>query len=143
MQVAQKLLDQPGLRGLQGPTISTVYNKTEDGTIGPCGYFDCTICIPKKQIYAAVKGFRQVGSCCCTALCSAVLSDAGTCCAVLLQAATCHIVPSLVMLCQGVAEVMPQRSSTPGCNAERHAAIHGINNNPTTRNLHGKQPIKV
>jgi len=124
MQVAQKLLDQPGLSGLQGPTISTVYNKTEDGTIGPCGYFDCTICIPKKQIYAAVKGFRQVGSCCCTALCSAVLSDA-------------------VVLCQGVAEVMPQRSSTPGCNAERHAAIHGINNNPTTRNLHGKQPIKV
>lgn len=60
-EVAQKLLDQPGLSGLQGPTISTVYNKTEDGTIGPCGYFDCTICIPKKQIYAAVKGFRQAG----------------------------------------------------------------------------------
>ena len=82
MQVAQKLLDQPGLSGLQGPTISTVYNKTEDGSIGPCGYFDCTICIPKKQIYAAVKGFRQVGSC-------AVLAHAVLCCAVLLHAILC------------------------------------------------------
>lgn len=60
LQVAGRLLEQPRLCGLQGPTISPIYNKTDDGSIGECGYFDCTICVPKKEIYAAVKGVRQV-----------------------------------------------------------------------------------
>lgn len=60
VQVAGRLLEQPRLCGLQGPTISPIYNKTADGSIGECGYFDCTICVPKKEIYAAVKGVRQV-----------------------------------------------------------------------------------
>ena len=58
-QVAQKLLEQPQLCGLSGPTISPIFNKQDDGSIGECGYFDCTICVPKKEIYAAVKGVRQ------------------------------------------------------------------------------------
>ncbi len=81
VQVAQKLLDQAGLSGLQGPTISPIYTSKEDGTVGKCGYFDCSICIPKKQLYSAVKAFRQVShqtSCwldlCCAVLCHAVMS---------------------------------------------------------------------
>ena len=60
MQVAEKLLAQPGLSGLQGPTISPIFSKMEDGSIGQSEYFDCTVCIPKKQLYPAVNGFRQV-----------------------------------------------------------------------------------
>ena len=58
-QVAEKLLEQPRLCGLSGPTISPIFNKKDDGSIGECGLFDCTICVPKKEIYAAVKGVRQ------------------------------------------------------------------------------------
>lgn len=60
-EVAEKLLAQPGLSGLQGPTISPIFSKMEDGSIGQSEYFDCTVCIPKKQLYPAVNGFRQAG----------------------------------------------------------------------------------
>ena len=62
VQVAEKLLEQPQLCGLSGPTISPIFNKQDDGSIGECGYFDCTICVPKKEIYAAVKGVRRVSA---------------------------------------------------------------------------------
>lgn len=74
MQVAEKLLAQPGLSGLQGPTISPIFSKMEDGSIGQSEYFDCTVCIPKKQLYPAVNGFRQVSHCDlrCVMVCYAV-----------------------------------------------------------------------
>lgn len=60
-EVAEKLLEQPGLCGLQGPTISPIYTKKQGDGVEASGYFDCSVCIPRKELYQAVKGFRQAG----------------------------------------------------------------------------------
>lgn len=64
LQVAQRLMSQPGLTGLDGPTISPMYssNAGQNGSATKAGFYDCLICVPKKQIYSAVKEIRKVGS---------------------------------------------------------------------------------
>ena len=54
-EVSQRLVDA-GLGGLQGPTVSQVY---PDGS--PSGFYAAVICVPKKQLYAAVKSLRKIG----------------------------------------------------------------------------------
>ncbi|KAL4423297.1 hypothetical protein ABPG77_004566 [Micractinium sp. CCAP 211/92] len=49
-EVSKRLLDVPGLAGLSGPTVSPVFTR---GT--------SVICVPKKQLYPAVKEIRRVG----------------------------------------------------------------------------------
>lgn len=53
--VSERLV-QAGLGGLQGPTVSSVY---PEGT--PSGYFAAIICVPKKELYPAVKTLRKLG----------------------------------------------------------------------------------
>ena len=46
----------------QGPTISTVYHFNEDGTQAQHGFYAATICVHKKQLFAAVKTLQKVRS---------------------------------------------------------------------------------
>ena len=50
-----------GLGGLQGPTVSPVYTRDEGGTAAVHGFFATVICVPKKELYPAVKKLRKVG----------------------------------------------------------------------------------
>lgn len=64
--VATLLMQQEGLRGLQGPTISPVYTLDNGATSGPAakhGFYACVICVAKKQLYPSVKALQKV-SCC-------------------------------------------------------------------------------
>lgn len=58
--VSQRLLSVPGLAGLSGPTVSAVYTQGADGKI-ETHLYAATICVPKKQLYPAVKEIRRVG----------------------------------------------------------------------------------
>ena len=49
-------LNGSGLGGLSGPTVSTVYPQGKDG-----GLFAAVICVPKKELYDAVKKLRKMG----------------------------------------------------------------------------------
>lgn len=62
-EVAQRLMSQPGLTGLDGPTISPMYSSSagQNGSAAKSGFYDCLICVPKKQIYSAVKEIRKIG----------------------------------------------------------------------------------
>jgi ATP phosphoribosyltransferase len=60
-EVAQKLLDSPGLGGLSGPTISPVYSPDAQGRATEDGVYACVICVPKKKLYDSVKEIRKVG----------------------------------------------------------------------------------
>ncbi|PRQ55128.1 putative ATP phosphoribosyltransferase [Rosa chinensis] len=60
-EVAERVLSQPSLAGLQGPTISTVYCK-RDGQI-KADYYAIAIYVPKKALYKSVRQLRAV----CTA----------------------------------------------------------------------------
>eukprot|EP00889_Picochlorum_renovo_P007611 jgi/Picre1/34641/NNA_002109.t1 len=53
--VSERLI-QAGLGGLQGPTVSSVYPEGAPG-----GYFAAIICVPKKELYPAVKSLRKLG----------------------------------------------------------------------------------
>ncbi len=57
-QVASLLTGQ-GLGGLQGPTICNVYGMNPDGTASH-GFYAATICVPKKELYKAVKALQKV-----------------------------------------------------------------------------------
>ncbi|KFK40913.1 hypothetical protein AALP_AA2G059700 [Arabis alpina] len=58
-EVAERVLSQPLLSGLQGPTISPVY-VTKDGKVS-VDYYAIVICVPKKALYDSVKQLRAVG----------------------------------------------------------------------------------
>ncbi|KAM5551897.1 hypothetical protein ABKV19_026651 [Rosa sericea] len=58
-EVAERVLSQPSLAGLQGPTISTVYCK-RDGQI-QADYYAIVICVPKKALYKSVQQLRAIG----------------------------------------------------------------------------------
>ncbi|KAI3425848.1 hypothetical protein D9Q98_007822 [Chlorella vulgaris] len=60
LEVSERLLQDPELAGLSGPTVARVY------TLGPDGkaqshLYAATICVPKKRLYPAVKQIRKIG----------------------------------------------------------------------------------
>eukprot|EP00882_Tetradesmus_deserticola_P018178 GHRQ01019505.1.p1 GENE.GHRQ01019505.1~~GHRQ01019505.1.p1 ORF type:complete len:197 (+),score=25.82 GHRQ01019505.1:21-611(+) len=67
--VATLLMQQEGLRGLQGPTISPVYSLdgSNSGAAAKHGFYACVICVAKKNLYSSVKALQKVrgwpGSC--------------------------------------------------------------------------------
>ena len=67
-EVASRLLQQPELKGLAGPTISPVYSLEDGHTQAKPGYFACVICVEKKKLYNSVKEIRQV-RCSCGSSC--------------------------------------------------------------------------
>lgn len=58
-EVAEQVLGQPLLSGLQGPTISPVYCK-RDGRVS-ADYYAIVICVPKKMLYKSVQQIRAIG----------------------------------------------------------------------------------
>lgn len=58
-EVAERILSQPSLSGLQGPTISPVFCK-RDGRVA-ADYYAIVICVPKKQLYKSVQQLRAIG----------------------------------------------------------------------------------
>ncbi|KAK4605280.1 hypothetical protein RGQ29_013374 [Quercus rubra] len=58
-EVAERILSQPSLSGLQGPTVSPVFRK-RDGKVAS-DYFAIVICVPKKALYKSVQQLRAVG----------------------------------------------------------------------------------
>ncbi|KAG1362470.1 ATP phosphoribosyltransferase 2, chloroplastic [Cocos nucifera] len=58
-EVAERILSQTSLSGLQGPTISPVYCK-RDGKI-VVDYYAIVICVPQKALYKSVKQLRSIG----------------------------------------------------------------------------------
>lgn len=52
-----KRLTEAGLGGLQGPTISSVF----PGGDKVSGFYAAVICVPKKELYPAVKSLRKLG----------------------------------------------------------------------------------
>eukprot|EP00850_Spirogloea_muscicola_P013111 SM000087S23393 [mRNA] locus=s87:518115:521714:+ [translate_table: standard] len=59
-EVAKRILNQTSYPGLQGPTVSKVFTSTENGTV-KLDYFALVVCVPKKQLYAAVRELRAAG----------------------------------------------------------------------------------
>jgi ATP phosphoribosyltransferase len=71
-EVAATLLNEEGLRGLQGPTISPVYSALPGngngngggngkGAASHQGFWAAVICVPKKRLYASVKTLQKLG----------------------------------------------------------------------------------
>ncbi|MEW5298460.1 MAG: hypothetical protein WDW36_001582 [Sanguina aurantia] len=61
-EVATLLLSAPGLQGLQGPTISPVFNMDKSTDTGIShGFYAATICVKKKALYASVKVLQKLG----------------------------------------------------------------------------------
>lgn len=58
-EVAERILDQSSLTGLQGPTVSPVFCK-RDGKVVP-DYYAIVICIPKKALYKSIQQLRAIG----------------------------------------------------------------------------------
>ncbi|XP_057977948.1 ATP phosphoribosyltransferase 2, chloroplastic-like isoform X2 [Malania oleifera] len=58
-EVAERVLSQPSLSGLQGPTVSPVFCK-RDGRVA-ADYYAMVICIPKKALYKSVQQLRAIG----------------------------------------------------------------------------------
>ncbi|WIA21875.1 hypothetical protein OEZ85_004251 [Tetradesmus obliquus] len=61
--VATLLMQQEGLRGLQGPTISPVYSLdgSASGEAAKHGFYACVICVAKKNLYPSVKALQKIG----------------------------------------------------------------------------------
>uniref|UniRef100_A0A383WIG0 ATP phosphoribosyltransferase n=1 Tax=Tetradesmus obliquus TaxID=3088 RepID=A0A383WIG0_TETOB len=59
--VATLLMQQEGLRGLQGPTISPVYSLdgSASGAAAKHGFYACVICVAKKNLYPSVKALQK------------------------------------------------------------------------------------
>jgi ATP phosphoribosyltransferase len=51
----------PLLTGLQGPTIGTIYSPKAGGDPEPGTFYSATLCVPRRQIYDAVKAMRRAG----------------------------------------------------------------------------------
>ncbi|XP_074309273.1 ATP phosphoribosyltransferase 2, chloroplastic [Silene latifolia] len=58
-EVAERILSQSSLSGLQGPTVSPVFSK-RGGKPSP-DYFAIVICVPKKDLYKSVQQLRAIG----------------------------------------------------------------------------------
>ncbi|KAL1549652.1 ATP phosphoribosyltransferase 2, chloroplastic [Salvia divinorum] len=58
-EVAERVLSQPSLSGLEGPTINPVFCK-RDGKVA-ADYFAIVICVPKKALYKSVQQLRMIG----------------------------------------------------------------------------------
>lgn len=58
-EVAERILSQPSLSGLQGPTISPVFCK-RDGKVS-ADYYAIVICVPKKELYKSIQQLRAIG----------------------------------------------------------------------------------
>ncbi|XP_023524246.1 ATP phosphoribosyltransferase 2, chloroplastic-like isoform X2 [Cucurbita pepo subsp. pepo] len=58
-EVVERVLSQPSLAGLQGPTISPVFCKRDGKTVAD--YYAIVICVPKKLLYKSVKQLRAIG----------------------------------------------------------------------------------
>ncbi|KAL2511838.1 ATP phosphoribosyltransferase 2 [Abeliophyllum distichum] len=58
-EVAERILSQTSLSGLQGPTVSPVVGK-RDGMV-TADYFAIVICVPKKALYKSVQQLRAIG----------------------------------------------------------------------------------
>ncbi|CAK7339966.1 unnamed protein product [Dovyalis caffra] len=58
-EVAARVLSQPSLSGLQGPTVSPVFSKS-DGKVAP-DFYAVVICVPKKALYESVQQLREIG----------------------------------------------------------------------------------
>ncbi|XP_057780308.1 ATP phosphoribosyltransferase 2, chloroplastic-like [Salvia miltiorrhiza] len=58
-EVAERVLSQPSLSGLEGPTVSPVFCK-RDGKVA-ADYFAIVICVPKKALYKSVQQLRMIG----------------------------------------------------------------------------------
>ncbi|XWS67492.1 hypothetical protein CRYUN_Cryun04dG0011300 [Craigia yunnanensis] len=58
-EVAERVLSQPSLAGLQGPTVSPVFCK-RDGKVA-ADYYAIVICVPKKALYKSVRQLRAIG----------------------------------------------------------------------------------
>lgn len=61
-EVATLLLNS-GVGGLQGPTLSSVYNMEGNNSSGAAehGFYAATICVPKKKLYSTVKILQKLG----------------------------------------------------------------------------------
>ncbi|KAK9069615.1 hypothetical protein SSX86_011519 [Deinandra increscens subsp. villosa] len=58
-EVSERILSQPSLAGLQGPTISPVFRKVNGVVISD--YYAIVICVPKKSLYKCVQQLRAIG----------------------------------------------------------------------------------
>ncbi|KAF5183025.1 Atp phosphoribosyltransferase protein [Thalictrum thalictroides] len=58
-EVADRILSQPSLSGLQGPTVSPVFCK-RDGKV-TSDYYAIVICVPKRALYKSVQQLRAIG----------------------------------------------------------------------------------
>ncbi|KAL8237460.1 hypothetical protein R6Q59_018541 [Mikania micrantha] len=58
-EVAVRILSQPSLSGLQGPTISPVFRKV-DGVV-KSDFYAIVICVRKKLLYKSVQQLRAIG----------------------------------------------------------------------------------
>ncbi|KAL6560693.1 ATP phosphoribosyltransferase 2, chloroplastic [Orobanche gracilis] len=58
-EVAERVLSQPFLSGLQGPTVSPVFCK-HNGSASP-DYYAIVICVPKQALYKSVQQLRMIG----------------------------------------------------------------------------------
>ncbi|CAJ1963740.1 unnamed protein product [Sphenostylis stenocarpa] len=58
-EVAERILSQPSLAGLQGPTVSPVFCK-RDGKV-TADYYAIVICVPKKALYKSIQQLRAIG----------------------------------------------------------------------------------
>lgn len=58
-EVAERVLSQPSLSGLQGPTVSPVFCKRDGKVVAD--YYAIVICVPKKALYKSVRQLRAIG----------------------------------------------------------------------------------
>ncbi|KAL5566464.1 hypothetical protein UlMin_029628 [Ulmus minor] len=58
-EVAERVLSQPSLSGLQGPTVSPVFCK-RDGKVS-ADFYAIVICVPKNSLYKSVQQLRAIG----------------------------------------------------------------------------------
>eukprot|EP01018_Ginkgo_biloba_P010445 Gb_25824 [translate_table: standard] len=58
-EVADRILKQPDLSGLQGPTVSPVFCKN-NGEV-KADYYAIVVCVPKNHLYDSVRQLRAIG----------------------------------------------------------------------------------
>ncbi|KAI5555051.1 hypothetical protein POPTR_019G057200v4 [Populus trichocarpa] len=58
-EVAARVLSQPSLSGLQGPTVSPVFCKRDGEVVSD--FYAIVICVPKKALYESVQQLREIG----------------------------------------------------------------------------------
>ncbi|XP_058086326.1 ATP phosphoribosyltransferase 2, chloroplastic-like [Magnolia sinica] len=59
-EVSERILSQPQLSGLQGPTINEIFSKPNSVTPD---YYEIVICVPKRALYKSVQQLRAIGGC--------------------------------------------------------------------------------